>query len=413
MNHGEPHTEATVQPVEVKQERDKPRDFWLVQYWWLLSCLAGLLIVVNLLVQYRWQWFDDYLVSEIVLGLIGLYLPWVAASIQRSTLELFPHIGADRPVPAWVAASIQRSTLGLLPHMQAISLSRRQANQRTLRRVRNAFHDPIQYFLAIFLALFGVATTQYIGIPWTGGVLALDLFWIGLVCAYVGIVAYYFVIALLLIYRLAGKTFRFEIFSSPALEIKKIYKTYMGFFWMGAALYVAAVVGISFSPIFWEVLYTPLGQLWVFPVAVLAIIFFLAIQVCIHLIQAKIKEQRLLRMEKLLAEHYRRWEADAQPGAGDPDPGAGRLARGGEGRNRLADQRGVDDYGDWVAADPVDFGGGGFIKLRGKVDPANCRQQHSLQGIILPQLPLPESGAHFLAEAGYRNKDTWQSLAAE
>ena len=63
-----------------------------------------------------------------------------------------------------------------------------------MRRVRNAFHDPIQYFLAIFLALFGVATTQYIGIPWTGGVLALDLFWIGLVCAYVGIVAYYFVI---------------------------------------------------------------------------------------------------------------------------------------------------------------------------------------------------------------------------
>lgn len=286
MNHGEPHTEATVQPVEVKQERDKPRDFWLVQYWWLLSCLAGLLIVVNLLVQYRWQWFDDYLVSEIVLGLIGLYLPWVAASIQRSTLELFPHIEESLAAP------------------QA------EANQRTLRRVRNAFHDPIQYFLAIFLALFGVATTQYIGIPWTGGVLALDLFWIGLVCAYVGFVAYYFVIALLLIYRLAGKTFRFEIFSSPALEIKKIYKTYMGFFWMGAALYVAAVVGISFSPVFWEVLDTPLGQLWVFPVAVLAIIFFLAIQVCIHLIQAKIKEQRLLRMEKLLAEHYRRWEAE-------------------------------------------------------------------------------------------------------
>ena len=289
MTHGESSAEATAQPVNVKQKPEKPPQFWLVRYWWLLSCLAGALIVVNLLVQYRWQWFDEYLVSQFVLGLIGLYLPWVAASIQRSTLGLFPHIEASFAAP------------------QA------EANQHTLRRVKAAFHDPILYFIAIFLALFGVATTQYIGIPWTSGVLALDLFWIGLVCAYVGIVAYYFVIVLLLIYRLAGKTFRFEIFSSPALEIKKIYKTYMGFFWMGAVLYVAAVLGISFSPVFWEVLDTPLGQLWVFPVAVLAINFFLAIQVCIHLIQAKIKEQRLQSMEKLLAEHYRLWEQSPTP----------------------------------------------------------------------------------------------------
>ena len=285
MKNGENTTDDAVKPAEERVKPAKPRIFWLVQYWWILSILVGALTLTNILMQYRSQWFITYIDSEIVLALIGIYLPWVAAQLQKSTLAL------ETPIDAILKATSGASSRGLM------------------RRYQRTFQNPIQYLLAFLVALFGVGTTLYIRVPWTGTPRILMLAWIGLICALLGIVAYYFVIVLALIYRLARKSFNYEIFKSQSAEIKKIYKTYMGFFWMGASLYIAAVLGVWMSPRgSWVAMYTPLGRLWVFPVAVLAIAFFLTIQICIHAILAKIKEQRLLELEKLLAENYQAWE---------------------------------------------------------------------------------------------------------
>jgi hypothetical protein len=122
-----------------------------------------------------------------------------------------------------------------------------------------------------------------------------------------GVAGWAFLRLLVILHQLSGVGIKVLPFAWPQAEISAIHGLLMQVFAGGLLAYLLAVLGIWLSPGGgWFLANGPVG-LWVIPLAVTVVLFFVMVEYHIHVILEKSKRERLRQLSEVLQEKFSQW----------------------------------------------------------------------------------------------------------
>ncbi len=251
----------------------KTNDNWLIYS--VISTSLLITPVLNFLVQYRSQWLPDFIASEAGIALLTIILPFLVLYSLKSKKNL------------------------LFPISKIINLQEEDISL-WLNPSRKTW---ILIFLFGFLIDFlGILTVQpqVFGLPWIGLAKILFELWIIIFLFGYSIVVGLYIHDLAIILRLKNccnedRNLSFyqnniDIFYWPIEEVRAIYYRYFKSLIIATIIYLTAVLILWVSPAGgFLAVHTNVGRLWVFPPALILIIYFIMFSFGIHSLLPKWK----------------------------------------------------------------------------------------------------------------------------
>lgn len=244
------------------------------------------LTIINLVIQRLLDWKIQFVYAEIGFSILALLSPWIATFLYNQT----------------------NSLLAILERI--VDLPREEITLWYRAQMNFIFGGLRAYILAALISVAGIMTMTYLGLPWLRSVnLVFTFFW-GVFMFVIGIVGWIYIGLLLFLYRFSRLQAKGKPFERLDDEYQDINNTYVKIFIPGVILYLGIIFALWASGVETMAIYNPLGRLWVFPMAVAVVGFFLASQYFIHRSILSSKKSRLNEIDKLLKETYKLWLDD-------------------------------------------------------------------------------------------------------
>lgn len=241
----------------------------------------GIAIVTlgNIIAQYTSTWQPELIPSQIGIGFTAAIIPILIKNNKRKISQI-------TPILKDIAENNNKVKI-LLGEINSIEKS----------VLGNIFPSAI--------TLVGLFSLVVFGSPWRGwNLIAHNLFSIFAIIFFLiaGSLGWQYLAILTMLYKASKLDIQSEIFTWPARQIKRINQVTMEIYFAGLLVYVGAILSVGALP--WGVglltsnnLFT---QLWVFPIALAVIGYFLAIQYFMHRIIIESKDVRLEKVDERL-----------------------------------------------------------------------------------------------------------------
>lgn len=262
----------------------------LLVYQYPIQCMLFVLslfiaTLLSILPIERWEtmWFW----TVVIYGTLAIILPWIASFIFRKS----------------------KSTIGSI--LDALDLSEDQALIWLSGQFTFIFGNRWAYVVGVVLSVAAVWSTEVLGHPWSGTARILLLALIAILFVFIGVVGWSYLGLLLFINNLKNLPVKGEPFNWPERSFRQLNSAYLQMFTAGAFIYLVSAMGVWLSPGGQAlVLGNPITQLWIFPIALVVISFFLAFQYAIHRMMAQSKQHRLDHLNRLLTSQFEEWTAN-------------------------------------------------------------------------------------------------------
>ncbi|MBD2019103.1 hypothetical protein H6F43_02750 [Leptolyngbya sp. FACHB-36] len=252
----------------------------------LLSLVSLLLITINLTLQRLLSWHPSYIATELIFGLIAVFMPFVAAYLYNTFGSL-------------------SSTL-----KNFLDLPNDEFEQWFNTQTQLIFSSKWIYIVAVIFGSVGALTVSTLGFPWLGlAHTAFIIFSVNLF-ALTGAVTWNYFGVLVFLERLGNFEIKESVFEWHEKDLRQLNQTFLKLFIPGVFNYIGSVAAVWLIPGERRLtLYGSFGQFWIFPFAIAIITFFLAGQYLIHQLMAKSKQNRLEQLNKTLQGFYDKWSA--------------------------------------------------------------------------------------------------------
>jgi hypothetical protein len=251
---------------------------------WTMAAMILFIVSVNLLVQQAWRWDPGFLGFGLLFGFLTIIIPVIAA----------------------VGVKWMRGLSG--PVREVAALSDDSAATWTDEQLGRLLVRWPAFASGVLLLLIGLYSTVTYWMPvqdWRGG---LFLVWAGIFFFGYGLLVWAFGAIIALIWRISNLSIHCTPFRLPTRMVDVIYTTYFHIMALGALLYGLAVISVWVSPHGAQIaLETSVGNLWVFPPAVIIILFFLTFHFRIHRLLVRYKQVSEDELTRLLDAEYREW----------------------------------------------------------------------------------------------------------
>ncbi|HYR07080.1 MAG TPA: hypothetical protein VEQ60_04915 [Longimicrobium sp.] len=245
------------------------------------------LILLNLLLQFRWNWAGDFIAFEVLFALLTVVLPTIAVTLMKWAQQLALPVSnitqqSGAAASLWVAGQL-RSLVG----REGIVLC------------------------GMLLLIVGEVSTVIFWVPWEGWIGTLFFLWAAIFFFGYGALGWCFGCLSVLLWRISNLPIQCSPFRWPTDHIATIYQTYFRILIIGASLYALAVLSVWLSPGGPAIaLETNLGMLWVFLPAACIILFFLIFHFRVHRLLVRCKEISDNELTTLLESEYNNWRHD-------------------------------------------------------------------------------------------------------
>jgi hypothetical protein len=240
--------------------------------------------------QWLYDWWESFTIVELLLGILAVSMPFVAAMLYRKMYSLLPAV------------------------KDIVDMPSEQVTEWFRQQTASIFGSKWTYLAIAFLCITGIASTDIVGIPWSGIVRVLFYLFSAIFFAMTAIVAWTYLGLLVFLLRLVNQEIKGAPFDWPEKQFAHLNQSYLDMFAVGVAIYIVAVVAVWSSPGGPSIaLHNPLAQLWIFPVAGTVVGFFLSFQYLIHRIILRSKQHRLDKINQLLGHTFDAWMADLAP----------------------------------------------------------------------------------------------------
>jgi hypothetical protein len=243
---------------------------------------AATLGALALVLQRFTQWDESYIAAQVVFIMLAAYFPL----LLRFMLE----------------------RLNRISHLiEQISASPASDVQWWESVVSSTFGGWLPYLLGILLAVGGLPTIRWAGVPWSG--LNLFVYYVasGTVLFLAGVSGWAFIRLLISLRGLSAFSLRVVPFSWPQAEIAAIHRILMQIFAGGLVAYFLGVLSIGLSPSgVWFLFHGVVGG-WIIPLSIAVVLFFISVEYHIHLLLASVKRERLRQLSSALQGKYEQW----------------------------------------------------------------------------------------------------------
>jgi hypothetical protein len=237
--------------------------------------------IVSLVAQYVRTWQPELVSSQVLIGLSAAIAPFIVRSNERKVMLIAPILqditsaGNKKKLLVSELKSIERSVWASV--------------------------------FPIVITFLGLITLDLFGSPWRGwNPLAHYAFSIFVILFFLvaGTLGWQYLSLMITLFVASKFDVESNIFSWPAREIKKLNQITIEIYFAGVLVYLGAILAIWALP--WgkflltnDNLFT---RLWVFPVAVIVIGYFLALQYNVHRLLSTSKAIRLEKIDTKLEE---------------------------------------------------------------------------------------------------------------
>ena len=249
--------------------------------------VVSALVILNFASQRLFDWHPLYVSSELAFSMLTIFMAGTASILYQTFISL-----------SHIIEKIVRS-----PHGDTSTWFNAQ--------ILDIFSGERAYAIMIILIIGGLVTTNEVYVPWTGFVRFVYFLLTGIQFGIMGVIGWSFWGLIIFLHRLSTFNVKYEPFLWLDEEIKQLHNVYLRTFGIGTIIYLNAVVGIWLSPGGLRFIQnSSLIRLWVFPLAAIVIVYFLAIQYYIHRIMTNYKQMAITNINKLIKEAFDVWQAD-------------------------------------------------------------------------------------------------------
>jgi len=239
----------------------------------------GTITTISLIVQYAYAWQPDLLLSQVMIGLSAAIAPLIVKSNERKITLIAPIL---------IDITSEESKKNLLAD--------------EIKRIESSLWANI---FPIAITLMGLFSLFLFGSPWRGlNLIAHNAFSIFVIVFFLiaGALGWQYLALISTLFVASKFDVRANIFAWPARKIKKLNQISIEIYFAGVLIYIGAILAVWALP--WgEFLLTNdnlFTRLWVFPIALIVISYFLAIQYSIHRLLSASKIIRLEKIDKKL-----------------------------------------------------------------------------------------------------------------
>ncbi len=163
--------------------------------------------------------------------------------------------------------------------------------------------------VAVISVTIGGLVTNYVLVwnVWTGAAKFFYFLHVSILFSCLGMLGWSYFGILLFSYRLKFLNLDLEPFETKKDEFNKLNSSFLGIFFTGLILYLGAASAgwLAFGS---YMLAIPILRYWVFPFAIVVIVFFILVQYFLHNLMKRAKENRENKISLLIRKHYREWE---------------------------------------------------------------------------------------------------------
>lgn len=248
---------------------------------WALSFSIGmaLLTIMNLVVQHAYTWRPELAPSQIFIGLAAAISPLIVRKNEKK-ITLVASLLLD------IASESEHKTF--------------LGNQ--IRIIQGSMGANV---LPSAITSLGLLSLLVFGSPWRSvNPIAHVLFSIFVLVFFfvAGSLGWQYIVLISMLYAASTSEIEANIFTWPARQIKKLNQIILEIYLAGVLIYIGAILAVWSLP--WgkslltnDNLFT---NLWVFPIAIIVIGYFLAIQYLIHRLFSTLKDSRLEKIDRKL-----------------------------------------------------------------------------------------------------------------
>jgi hypothetical protein len=168
------------------------------------------------------------------------------------------------------------------------------------------------YLLPIVFAVLALKSIMALGTVW-GNIIAANAynFLIGLLLVLSASIGWYFFIFLVYLRNVRQLKIIGEPFFWPQKCFHQMAKLSLDVFYVGATIYLGAIFTVWLIPWGNFMLFSSsFSYLWVIPLAIAVITYFLAGQYLLHQIIKTSKDQRIEKIDHILGQTYNRWDTN-------------------------------------------------------------------------------------------------------
>jgi hypothetical protein len=263
-------------------------------------------------------WSPPAIISTypLVISFITLFLMLsviVIQSLIEFHLELLPHELAVSVLAAslpFIASYIHKK-MSLLPALLDHMVENEPSDVKNFhvsQEKRSYFHWAA-YLLPIIFTIIALQSVMSLGTGWWNFIAAKTYnFLIGLLLLLTGSIGWLFLSFLIYIKNIENFDIIGEPFSWPQKYFRKLGQVSLDVFFVGVVVYLGAILTVWLIPWGKLVIFSsPFGYLWVLPLAITVISYFLVSQYLVHQVLKRSKEKRLDKIDQLLGDTYGKW----------------------------------------------------------------------------------------------------------
>jgi len=227
----------------------------------------------------------------------GLSIPVIRSITAFSTLCL---------ITPWLARYVYITFLRLEHVVDAIT----ESNQHELfSKYENLAFGLNRWSVLVTLALIFFAAITNIsiwGLNWGSDSITLGIL-LSLLFGMFGNLGWAYGSIILFLFKFKTLELDFEPFETKKNEFDKLSSIFLGICIAGVVLYISTIVAgwLSIGP---YLLLIPVLRFWIYPLAIMVIAFFVAVQISLHDIMKKAKDIRINKIMLLVQKFYREWE---------------------------------------------------------------------------------------------------------
>jgi hypothetical protein len=237
--------------------------------------------IVSIVAQYLHTWQPELVSSQVLIGLSAAIAPFIVRSNERKVMLIAP----------------------ILQDITSAG-NKKKLLVSELKRIEGSVWASV---FPIIITFLGLITLDLFGSPWRGwnpvAHYAFSIFVI-LFFLVAGTLGWQYSSLMITLFVASRFDVESNIFSWPAREIKKLNQITIEIYFAGVLVYLGAILAIWALP--WgkflltnDNLFT---RLWVFPIAVIVISYFLALQYNVHRLLSTSKAIRLEKIDTKLEE---------------------------------------------------------------------------------------------------------------
>jgi hypothetical protein len=249
-------------------------------------------------------------------SIITLFLTLSAIAVQlliEPHLELLPHelaVSALATSLPFVASYI-RKKISLFPALieNIVEIEPSEVKMFHSSQEKSLYFHWTAYLLPILFTFIALQSVMSLGTVWWNFFAANAYnFLIGLLLLLTGSMGWLFLNFLIYIRNIGNMDILGEPFSWPHKYFRKLGQISLDVFYVGAVVYLGAIFAVWLIPWGNFMLFSsPFGYLWVLPLAITVISYFLVSQYLVHQIIKRSKDKRLDKIDQLLGDTYEKW----------------------------------------------------------------------------------------------------------